>query len=98
MEMPISIFSPDKALPELSAMQMLNYAIFLSGFKYTIEYRTTLGNQIADYSSRSPLAVVAAEDDVSIFQTRHLDTMPVTWEKIQKETTNDATLRQIYHR
>jgi hypothetical protein len=28
----VSIFSPDKALPALSTMRMLNYAIFLSGF------------------------------------------------------------------
>jgi hypothetical protein len=82
----VSIFRPDKALPALSAMRMLNYAIFLSGFKYTIEYCCTHENQNADYLSRFPLAVAAAEDDVSLFQTRELDTMPVTREQIQKET------------
>ncbi|XP_031333813.1 uncharacterized protein K02A2.6-like [Photinus pyralis] len=63
----VTIFNPDKALPTLSAMRMLNYAIYLSGFNYTIEYRSTHENLNADYFSRFPEPTKIAEDETSIF-------------------------------
>jgi RNase H-like domain found in reverse transcriptase/Integrase core domain/Integrase zinc binding domain len=93
----VTIFNPDKALPALSASRMLNYALFLSGFKYTIEYRSTHENGNADYLSRFPLPEKVPEDDTSVFQAKQVECMPVTREEIQRETPKDAALRQIYN-
>lgn len=48
----ISIFSPDKGIPEISANRLQRYAIFLSAYNYKIEYVSSVHN-CADYLSRS---------------------------------------------
>ncbi|XP_031355108.1 uncharacterized protein K02A2.6-like [Photinus pyralis] len=93
----VTIFNPDKALPTLSAMRMLNYAIYLSEFNYTIEYRSTHENLNADYFSRFPEPTKIAEDETSIFQTKQIEYMPVTREQIRRETIKDEVLRKVCH-
>lgn len=48
----ISIFNPDKGIPEISANRLQRYAIFLSAYNYKIEYVSSVHN-CADYLSRS---------------------------------------------
>ena len=76
---------------------MLNYAIYLSGFDYTIEYRGTKENMNADYFSRFPLEANLWEDDTSVFQTKQIELMSVTRNDIKQETLKDETLRRIYN-
>lgn len=48
----ISIFNPDKGIPEISANRLQRYAIFLSAYNFRIEYVSSVHNS-ADYLSRS---------------------------------------------
>ncbi|XP_026316320.1 uncharacterized protein K02A2.6-like [Hyposmocoma kahamanoa] len=50
----ISIFSPYKGIPEVSANRLQRYAIFLGGYNYIIEYIRSADNS-ADYLSRASL-------------------------------------------
>ena len=51
----VSIFSPSKSMPPLSATRMQNYSMFLTAFQYDIEYRNTAAHGNADALSRLPL-------------------------------------------
>lgn len=51
------IFNPQKELPALVASRMLRYAHFLSGFDYTIKWKSSKENANADYFSRCPIQV-----------------------------------------
>lgn len=48
----ISIFNPNKGIPEVTANRLQRYAIFLSAYNYKIEYVTSSRN-CADYLSRA---------------------------------------------
>lgn len=48
----LAIFGPNKGIPEVSANRLQRYALFLSGYNYTIEYVRSKDNS-ADYLSRA---------------------------------------------
>ncbi|CAB3254664.1 unnamed protein product [Arctia plantaginis] len=50
----LSIFGPHRGVPEVSANRLQRYAMFLSGYNYTIEYIRSADNS-ADYLSRASL-------------------------------------------
>lgn len=95
----VSIFSPDKQLPILSAQRLLHYAQFLQGFDYTIKYRNTKEHSNADALSRLPLENQhPKEDDFCQLQLNPITDTPVTHAKIAKETAKDPILRDVYQR
>lgn len=51
-----SIFHPEKGIPAMTAARLQRYALFLSGFNYTIVYKNTKLRGNADGLSRLPLA------------------------------------------
>lgn len=76
----------------------MRYAIFLSGFNYTIKYRKAADNTNADFLSRQPLGSdVAAEQMTSIY-TISEDILPITSDVIAKETQCDPELRIIFEK
>ncbi|XP_031336222.1 uncharacterized protein K02A2.6-like [Photinus pyralis] len=91
-----SILHPNKDLPATSAVRLLHYANYLSGFNYDIKYRKTEDHANADFLSRMPLANTCdIADSASIFQISQLEFLPVTRKEIQKETTKCPELRQL---
>ena len=83
----ISIFNPYKESPAMTAARVQRYAIFLSGLKYKIEYKTSANNTNADCLSRLPLLCSKDEDSnidaVDLFHMELLDALPAT---VRKET------------
>ncbi|RUS76781.1 hypothetical protein EGW08_015458 [Elysia chlorotica] len=59
------IFSPDKGIPAMSAARQQRYAVFLSGFNYSIEYRNSKANANADSLSRLPLPVSDTDSETN---------------------------------
>lgn len=51
----LAILGEHRGIPVMAASRLQRWAIFLSGFNYTIEYIKGTDNQPADYLSRSPL-------------------------------------------
>jgi hypothetical protein len=49
-----AIFSPTKAIPATTAARLQRYALFLSGFDYEIEHRSSTQHCNADGLSRLP--------------------------------------------
>lgn len=94
----LSILHPHKTLPATSAIRLLHYATFMTGFDYSIEYRNTTLHGNADYLSRTALIMPRdVVDSNHIFLTTQLDTLPVTRKEIKRETSKDLECVRIYH-
>ena len=96
-----SIFSPSKSIPVTSAARLQRYALFLSGFNYDIEYKSTKRHTNADGLSRLPAPSSFKDDDdetdaEDIFHLMQIEKLPVTHAVIQRETKHDKTLSQVY--
>lgn len=89
----VSIFNPSKSLPNISATRLLNYALFLSGFDYKIEYRRTSEHCNADFLSRFPLDNTVSEQDIySFYQLNQIASLPLTKYTLAEETRKDPFL------
>lgn len=81
-------------------MRLLHYAQFLSGFNYNIKHRRAQDHVNADYLSRFPVHSPGPRDDAysdnSILQVQ-LQSLPVDYEQIRKETKKDPQLLTVYN-
>ena len=84
----LSIFSPVKGIPSTAASRLQRWAIFLSGYNYTIEYRKTSEYGNADGLSRLPLPNTGKsfEKVCDLGYVTLLENVPVTFKQIAKET------------
>ena len=85
-----SIFHPEKGIPAMTAARLQRYALFLSGFNYTIEYKNTKLHGNADGLSRLPLKLRNEEKDdtvdaVEMFQLAQFEPLPVK-EEVKRES------------
>ena len=92
-----SIFSPSKSIPVTSAARLQRYALFLSGFNYDIEFKSTKRHCNADCISRLPLSSSNNEDDdepnaEDIFHMSQIEYLPMTHADIQRETKRDQNV------
>lgn len=95
------IFSPTRAIPAMSAARQQRYALFLSGFNYTIEYRNSKANANADGLSRLPLPVTCSQKETEaaddIFYNEIMDSLPVSATSVAKESRRDPLISKIIH-
>lgn len=98
-----SIFNPNKALPEISALRLTRYALFLRQFDYTIQHRAGRLHQTADYLSRAPLQLRNPEAidetyEVNEVMISYLGTDPkraITTRELRAETAKDSELAKL---
>ena len=97
----ISIFNPEKGIPTMTAARLQRYTLFLAGHDYTIMYKQTKEHANTDSMSRLPLPCTepptAAVQDVDIFHASQVHALPVTAQKVKKETRNDPLLAKVYN-
>ena len=94
-----AIFAPDKGVPPLAAARLQRWSLVLSGYQYNIEYRKGLLNANADGLSRLPRKVPDQDVhyiDLSYCYSSQFDNLPVTSDKVRKETRKDSVLSQVY--
>ena len=89
----LSIFIPVKGIPSTTASRLQRWAIFLSGYNYTIEYRKTSEHGNADGLSRLPLPNTGKsfEKVCDLGYVTLFDHFPVTFKQIAKETVKDKS-------
>ena len=90
-----------KAIPATTAALLQRYALFLSGFDYEIEHRSSTQHCNADGLSRLPLATTEDEENQSVdpveaFHVSQFSMLPVTFQHVRKATQRDSTLAQVY--
>ncbi|KAJ8032524.1 hypothetical protein HOLleu_26075 [Holothuria leucospilota] len=91
------IFGPKAGIPALAAARMQRWALILSGYQYTIVYRSSVNNANADMLSRLPAGnpEEADPDENYVFQTM-VGYLPVKAKDISHKTSKDPVLSRVY--
>ncbi|KAK6970381.1 hypothetical protein BgiMline_026031 [Biomphalaria glabrata] len=91
------IFNPTKGIPAMSAARQQRYAVFLSGFNYSIEFRKSKSHANADGLSRLPLAPVNGDNFIAdnLFYSELMETIPLNATIIAKESRHDPQIAQV---
>ena len=90
---------PKKGIPSLAAARLQRWAILLSAYDYTIQYKSTTNHGNADGLSRLPLPSILPDLDsqcVTTFNFAQVQSLPVTFGDIQKATRRDTILGKVY--
>ena len=90
------ILNPKSALPPISAARIQRWAIFLSAYNYSIEYKNTKAHANADSLSRLPMEGDEEDTKDSIFKVSFVDGLPLTATDIAGETVKDSVLSHVY--
>ena len=95
-----SVLHPHKSIPVVTAVRLQRYVLLLAGYDFQIEYRNTKVQNNADGLSRLPLKteerVEKVVDPVNAFNVIEFEPLPITVEKVWKETQRDPVLRQVH--
>ena len=91
----LSILGPKKGIPPLAAARMQRWALLLSAYNYSIEFRPTAAHANADGLSRLPLGIRHPASTDSIFTIGQIQALPVTTEKIATATRQDLVLSRV---
>ena len=93
-----TILGHKAGIPSLAAARLQRWALILSAYTYTIEFRPTKQHANADGLSRLPLGSrkEAALDYINNFMVGQIQAMPVTAEQVQTATRRDPVLSQVY--
>ncbi|PFX11611.1 Transposon Tf2-11 polyprotein [Stylophora pistillata] len=95
-----SIFHPRKSIPVVTVARLEQYALFLAGYDYAIQYKNTKVHSNADGLSRPPLVTEAKDeedvDPVGVFDLMQSDPLPVTVDNVRRETQIDPVLAQVH--
>ena len=92
------IFSPSTGIPAMSAARQQRYnAAFLSGFNYTIEYKSSKENANADTLSRLPLSTERKDDSEmeTMYYKEVLEALPVSSANTSKASRQDPVLSRV---
>nr|XP_022910493.1 uncharacterized protein K02A2.6-like [Onthophagus taurus] len=94
----VRIFHPQKDLPATSAIRLIHYANYISGFNYEIKYRNTKAHANVDYLSRMPVSKSSFlnHDSHELFQINEIEQLPITKNEIRRRTLRDPLLKKIY--
>ena len=99
----VSIFSPEKQLPVLTAQRLQRYAIILMAYQFDIQYKSTKHHGNANCLSR---LWTQTDADFDQFEKREnaetlcnieeaIDGLPITFEHVRNETLKDSTLQSV---
>ena len=100
----LSLFGPTKATPQLAANRLARWALMLSQYEYTVEYRKTSDHGNADALSRLPAGPdssfhgeesKADTDCICSIKTIGLQLNPGNPSVLPKETATDRVLATV---
>ena len=91
----LSILGPKKGIPPLAAARMQRWALLLSAYNYSIEFRSTAAHANADGLSRLPLGTRHPASTDSIFTIGQIQALPVAAEKVATATRQDLVLSRV---
>lgn len=93
-----SILAPKNGIPPLAAARMQRWALMLSAYSYSIEFRPTSQHANADGLSRLPLPEKQKEDSThhTVFNVKQLESLPVTTTDVRAATRKDTILSKVF--
>ena len=94
-----TILHPQKTTPPLAAARLQRWALLLSAYQYTIEFRSTGQHANADGLSRLPIKGVPGEESdveaTALFNLGQVDNLPLTSAQLRTATRNDPILGKV---
>lgn len=94
----LSLFAPDRPVPSHTAAKLQRWALLLSSYKYTLEYRRSAAHANADSMSRLPLpskwSPKLYNSECYFLDSEDVITI-ITSEQIKKETRVDPVLSKV---
>ena len=91
-----SILGPKKGIPPLAAARLQRWALLLSAYSYTVEFKPTQQHANADGLSRLPLPGSNPPTEPEFFVIGQLQALPVTTERLQTATRQDQLLSRVH--
>ena len=97
----VTIFHPNKGIPEMAASRLQRWAIILSSYDYEVKYQPSASHGNADGLSRLPLQDEPSEQDesaeiVCALEEHQLHSLPIRASDIKAATSKDPVLSQVY--
>ena len=92
-----TILGPKTGIPSMAAACLQRWALLLSAYSYSIEFKPTQDHGNADGLSRLPLGSRQPPDTTSAFMIGQVQALPVTSEYLETVTRQDPLLSQIHH-
>ena len=98
----LSIFHPQKGIPEVAASRLQQWAITLAAYDYEVHYKPSTQHGNADALSRLPLDVDddmdrEEEDVVCAVEEQQLEKLPLKGKDIKTATEQDSILSQVFN-
>lgn len=90
------IFSEKKGTPAVAAARLQRWAVLLSGYDYTMEYRKASLMAHADMLSRLPLSKTTGIDEFVINSFNQIDDIPLVNADVSSNTQNDPILTTVF--
>ena len=94
------MFGPKNGVPALAAGRLQRWALHLSSYNYTIEFRPTKAHANADGLSRLPLPANTDGEclsEVSLYNVSQINTVSVSVVDLCKATRSDPLLSKVYY-
>ena len=91
-----TILGPKTGIPSMAAARLQRWALLLSAYSYSIEFKPTQDHGNADGLSRLPLGSRQPPDTTSAFMIGQVQALPVTSEYLETVTRQDPLLSQIH--
>ena len=92
------LFDPIRAIPHLASSRLQRWALTLSAYTYSIEYRSGKSNGNADAFSRLPLPGIPTDIPMptdTVFLLQKSNDTPVTANMIKRWTNQDPVLAKV---
>ena len=92
------LFDSTQTVPQIASAHLQRWALTLSAYSYSIEYKAGRSNGNADALSRLPLPDIPAEIPMpadTIFLLEHLNNTPVTANMIKRWSNQDPVLAKV---
>jgi len=94
-----TILGPKSGIPSLAAARLQRWALLLSAYQYTIQYRSTKLHGNVDGLSRLPLQNnhSVSNSTISTFNVHQIAALPVTSRQIADSTRRHPVLSRVLH-
>ena len=92
----MAILGSKRSLPTLAAARLQRWALFLLGYQYSLEFRSTHQHCNADRFSRLPLSgldgTMEPKSDTATLDLHQITSLPLTVRQLQETTSTEPVL------
>ena len=98
----LTVFHPEKGIPEMISSRLQRWAIILSAYTYEVKHKPSEQHGNADGLSRLPLEFDTewtdeSEDTVCLLEQQQLSQLPIKASDIRQATAQDPVLSKVYN-